>query len=314
VVVVGAGAGGLSLAARLASLGSRVTVLEKSAVAGGRVGEHLFGGHRWETGASLLLLPDVYRDAVGERLNITRVTPPYSVFFDSHPERGPVVLGGAPALLRERLALEVEEPAAHAKFLRYAATAREYLRAGWPLFIEEDLSPASLLSVPPFLRASLSAPWRWPLSSHDRQLRRLLPSSPRLRALCSFDDLYVGLSPAEAPAVFSLLAAVELDDPAALSDPARPDTGVYYPVGGFGAVAVALRDAAEAAGARVRTGAAVEQVLVERGAAVGVRLKGGEVVRADRVVVNGDLAAQEPRLLNETVGASRDDYGGKRYS
>lgn len=43
----------------------------------------------------------------------------------------------------------------------------------------------------------------------------------RLRALFTFQDLYVGLSPQAAPGVFSLLAATELVD------------GVWYPVGGF---------------------------------------------------------------------------------
>lgn len=46
----------------------------------------------------------------------------------------------------------------------------------------------------------------------------------RIRALFSFQDLYVGLSPYTAPGVFSLLAATELTD------------GVWYPIGGFGKV------------------------------------------------------------------------------
>lgn len=47
---------------------------------------------------------------------------------------------------------------------------------------------------------------------------------PRLRALFTFQDLYVGLSPYTAPAVFSLLLAMEVTQ------------GVWYPVGGFGQV------------------------------------------------------------------------------
>jgi phytoene desaturase (3,4-didehydrolycopene-forming) len=47
---------------------------------------------------------------------------------------------------------------------------------------------------------------------------------PKLVALFSFQQLYVGLSPYNAPGVFSLLAATELTD------------GVWYPIGGFGKV------------------------------------------------------------------------------
>ena len=65
VVVVGGGVGGLATAGRLAKRGARVTVLEKNDKVGGRVGEYTWQQHRWETGASLLLLlPDVYRDAL----------------------------------------------------------------------------------------------------------------------------------------------------------------------------------------------------------------------------------------------------------
>ena len=64
VVVVGGGVGGLATAGRLQRLGAECTVLEKNEKLGGRVGEHRWEGHRWETGASLLLLPDVYRRAL----------------------------------------------------------------------------------------------------------------------------------------------------------------------------------------------------------------------------------------------------------
>ncbi|HEX6678695.1 MAG TPA: NAD(P)/FAD-dependent oxidoreductase [Actinomycetes bacterium] len=57
-----------------------------------------------------------------------------------------------------------------------------------------------------------------------------------------------------------------------------------FPEGGMGAVADAIRAAAEAAGATVRTGAPVEHVIVEGGQARGVVLAGGEEVRAPVVV------------------------------
>ena len=137
----------------------------------------------------------------------------------------------------------------------------EYLRAGWPIFIEEDLSPSSLVKlVPRFLATAVSALWKWPLFGHDAQLRRLFPDSPRLRALCSFEDLYVGLTPVEAPAVFSLLAAIELDDASLNPDAGRADVGVFYPLGGFGQFPKLLADAAKANGVEIRTDTPVDEV------------------------------------------------------
>lgn len=50
----------------------------------------------------------------------------------------------------------------------------------------------------------------------------------RLCALFALQDLYVGLTPYNAPSVFSLLAATEITD------------GVWYPVGGFQSVLLLL--------------------------------------------------------------------------
>jgi phytoene dehydrogenase-like protein len=70
---------------------------------------------------------------------------------------------------------------------------------------------------------------------------------------------------------------------------AAGEPGVWgYARGGMGAVTAALRSAAEAAGARVRTEAPVQRVLVEDGRAAGVVLEGGEELRAPVVVCGAD--------------------------
>ena len=73
-VIVGAGVGGLSLAARLASAGQSVLVLEanEDEAAAGRCGAlrlrapGVEGEFRFDSGPSLLLLPDVYEQAFRE--------------------------------------------------------------------------------------------------------------------------------------------------------------------------------------------------------------------------------------------------------
>ena len=150
--------------------------------------------------------------------------------------------------------------------------------------------------------------------------------SPRPPLCCQ--DLYVGLPPAEAPAVFSLLQAIELEDQ---GDDGAP-LGVYYPTGGFGTFRDALLAACEAAGVELRFGTRVAAVEVEEGQVRGVRLAevnsviageaasgdggdgggggdsgggggggggaaSGELLGAACVVVNADVAAAEGALL-----------------
>lgn len=63
--------------------------------------------------------------------------------------------------------------------------------------------------------------------------------------------------------------------------------GVWgHAIGGMGAITQAMAAAAREAGAEIRTGVAVDEVVVEDGRAVGVRLGSGEVVRARAVAAN----------------------------
>ena len=124
----------------------------------------------------------------------------------------------------------------------------------------------------------------------------------RLRALFSYQELYVGLSPYNAPGVFSLLAATELTD------------GVWYPTGGFDQVRGSLQKLADEEGAETRVNAGVAAILTEPLDAstrasevpgskatrrvVGVRLENGETIDADVVVANPDLPCVWEQLID----------------
>ena len=125
----------------------------------------------------------------------------------------------------------------------------------------------------------------------------------KLRALFSYQELYVGLSPYNAPGVFSLLAATELTD------------GVWYPVGGFDKVRQSLQALADEEGVVTRLGAEVAQIvttpLAEGGRrrsrlegdtkVTGVRLESGEVLSADVVVANPDLPCVWDQMIDHAT-------------
>ncbi|MGI4788174.1 MAG: phytoene desaturase family protein, partial [Janthinobacterium lividum] len=63
VIIVGAGIGGLATAMRLQATGRfQVTILEKNATVGGRANIREVDGFRFDTGPSLLLMTDVYKE------------------------------------------------------------------------------------------------------------------------------------------------------------------------------------------------------------------------------------------------------------
>lgn len=94
----------------------------------------------------------------------------------------------------------------------------------------------------------------------------------------TFSSMYMGMSPFDAPATYSLLQYAEY---------AR---GIWYPIGGFYKVVEAFETIArDRFGAQFRYNAPVKRILVEQGRANGVELEDGEKIHADVVVSNADL-------------------------
>ncbi|HEY7174491.1 MAG TPA: FAD-dependent oxidoreductase, partial [Micromonosporaceae bacterium] len=88
VVIVGAGLGGLACAVRLAATGRDVTVVEREPSPGGRAGRLDVDGYAFDTGPTVLTMPELLADvfaAVGEDvsdwLSLSRLDPAYRAYF-----------------------------------------------------------------------------------------------------------------------------------------------------------------------------------------------------------------------------------------
>jgi len=146
----------------------------------------------------------------------------------------------------------------------------------------EFLTPAS---IPLFLRLHA-------LENHYRRLGSFFRTT-RLKNAFSFQDMYMGISPFDAMATFSMLQYTELAE------------GVWYPEGGMTRVTDALHDIAVRRGAEVRLEAPVAQIEVEGGRARAVRLADGTRLAADIVLANADLPYVYRELLPDDGTAQR---------
>ena len=88
IVVVGAGVGGMTAAARLAKRGHEVSIYEASDRTGGKCRTEWIGDYAFDTGPSLLTLPAIFKDffiKTGPRfervLNIQAVNPAFTYNF-----------------------------------------------------------------------------------------------------------------------------------------------------------------------------------------------------------------------------------------
>jgi phytoene desaturase len=282
-VVIGAGIGGITAATHLARAGLQVTVLEKHRQPGGRCGVLVRDGHRFDTGPTLLVMPlqyDAEFRALGaslhERLELRRVDPTYRLVFDDNSQ---LALTSDEASMREQLeAIErgsfrglqryLQEGGRHYQLVVDKLVNREFRRAS-------DFFSLQMLGLAFRIR---------PFVNHYRNMAGYF-DAPRLKDAFTFQDLYVGLAPFDAPATFSMLSYSELAH------------GVWYPRGGMYSVVEALVDLAREEGVRFAFGSSVTQVITNRTSAQGVRVADGSQVEADVVVANADLPYVYQHLL-----------------
>ncbi|HEV7870140.1 MAG TPA: phytoene desaturase family protein [Modestobacter sp.] len=285
VVVIGAGLGGLAAAARLATAGHAVTVLEQAPQIGGKLGWYARDGHGFDTGPSLLTLPQVFEDlfaATGDPLDrvleLQRLDPAVTYrFADGTTTAVPGRLDAIPARLDDDLGA-----GRGAQWSALLSRAEAMWQATEQPFLRSPLAGAATLAR---------------LGRRTDDLRTIAPgrtlrglggaylTDPRLRMLLDRYATYSGSDPRRAPA-------------ALLTVPwAEQAFGSWYVRGGLRRLPEAVADRAVERGARVRTGIAVAEVLMEGGRVAGVRLADGERVPADVVVCNADAAALYGRLL-----------------
>ncbi|KAI1181309.1 phytoene dehydrogenase [Nemania sp. FL0916] len=294
-VVIGAGTGGIATAARLAKAGFSVTVLEKNSFTGGRCSLITHGGHRFDQGPSLLLLPKFFQEVffdldttlAAEGVELLQCPTNYNVWFAD----------GANFELTTDLArmkTQIERWEGKDGFARYLGWLQE-AHAHYELSVAKVLSRnfTSIwqLAEPKFVLAGLKM---HPLHSIWNRASRYFWSE-RLRRVFTFATMYMGMSPFDAPATYSLLQYTELAE------------GIWYPRGGFQTVLAALQRVGERLGVRYRLDAPVKQILTHADGktARGVELESGEVVEADVVVVNADLVYAYSNLFPQTASQTQ---------
>jgi phytoene desaturase len=275
VVVIGAGIGGITAATHLARQGLKVLVIEKNAHAGGRCDHFTREGHQFDSGPTLMVMPLLYAaeySALGasmqEQLQLQRVDPTYHLVFDDGSQ---LSLTSDMKSMQEQL--ESLEPGSFHGLLRYMDEGGRHYRLGLEKLVNRDFRRASeffsIQNIPLLLQLK-------PLVNHYRNMSAYF-DDPRLKAAFTFQDVYMGLSPFEAPATFSMMPYTELAH------------GVYYPLGGMYSVVESLMRLAREAGVDFLFDSSVARIDVDKACARGVTLEDGQQFESDAVLANADL-------------------------
>jgi phytoene desaturase len=277
-LVLGGGFAGLSAALNLALDGVQVTLLESLDEVGGKAGEFVKDGFRFDIGPSVWTLPEV----VTELFERTGETPPeFRLLSPLCRYLYPSGRVWDMSLDRERTTAQLSDPAAEA-YLRLLEEARTLYEAAAPTFLFGQ-SPG----LKELVRYGLSGGLRAHPGKRLPALLRHFGARGDLETFFLRFATYFGADPYRAPAVLHNIAWVELGK------------GVFYPMGGIKGVVRRLRRLAETLGVKICTGVTVKRLHTLGAYVTQVETDAGNF--AAEVVVSSLDIVRTHRLLGRRV-------------
>jgi len=295
VAIIGAGMGGLATALRLRHLGYRVTVLEKQGRPGGRSNVMEEQGFRVDTGPTILVMKSTFEEmyrSIGQdidaRLEFVQLDPNYRVYF--HDDTYIDLYSNM-----ARLAQEVDkvEPGSAERLFRFIGEGAKKYELGMD-FVTRNYDRITDLANP---EAGLRLLQTKAHQNLYRQVSEFFNHNDKLSKAFSFHSMFLGLSPFDALAMYSLITYADLA------------LGMWYPRGGVYRIVEDMLSLAEEMDVTIRTHSPVDEILVTESRVTGVRLESGEKVQADLVVSNADLPYTYRKLIPEQ---HRKDYPDRR--
>lgn len=279
-IVIGAGAGGLAIAIRLARCGWNVDVFEKSEKPGGKVSELRGNGFRFDAGPSLFTLPGLVNELLDDDLQfgivklpvITRYFWPDGMMLDAHADPD--------EFCREA---ERRTGVAAQKLQEYLTEAGRLYDAIAPVFIFNSLHRLRQVSGREFMRA-LRYLNRLRAFSSLHRYNVASTGDDRLVQLLDRYATYNGSDPYQTPATLRVIAHLE------------HNLGAFLPEGGIYSIVKALMKQGERLNVTYHFNQPVSRVTTEKGSVTGVRV-GGKAIPAELVVSNSDIHRFYEHLL-----------------
>jgi phytoene desaturase len=292
-IIIGAGIGGIATALYLAKNGYQASVYEKNSSPGGRCGQLIRDGHRFDLGATMLLMPGIYRQVFGELgitleegKDIVPLDDLYTIWFDNGEK---IDFTSDDSRMKEQL--EKIEPGSFEKSKKYVTAGYNIFRLGMDKLVGRNFY--NLLQFANFKNIGLLIKLKTYISNWN--YARKFFRHPHLMMAYTFQNIYVGQSPFNSPALFSMVPAAELTQ------------GSFFPRGGMYSIVEKLFNAAESLGVKFYFNSGVTKINIAGKNAEGIILEDGREIKADIIVANADLPYVYRNLLPDKRKSARLD-------
>lgn len=296
-IVIGSGFAGLAAASLMAKSGMKVSILEKNDQAGGRARIWKKDGFHFDMGPSWYWMPDVFEEyfalfgkKVEDFYELKRLDPSYRVYF------GQDDWTDIPASMEELEALfETIEPGSSKGLREFLEQAAYKYQVGMKDYVfRPSLSIKEFMDLR-LLRESFRIQIFSSMSKHVRKYF----SNPKLIKILEFPVLFLGATPQNTPAMYSMMNYADLA------------LGTWYPMGGMNKIVQAMVSIAEEQGVDIHLNTEVTEIEVSEGTATKVITNNGNYV-ADVVIANSDYQHTDQRLLAAPHRQYSSTYWDKR--
>lgn len=282
VIVIGAGLGGLSCAVRLAYHGFSVTVVEKQATLGGKLQQVDTGEYQFDLGPSTITMKHVFSNVFSD---CNRKLEDYVSFYPIDSGTRNFFSDGHVVDFNTDIEHVQSQIAAYSpddalQYPKFLAESSRFYNIAEQRFFNQLLYATKAKLSPKLIKDFLKIK---PLTSLERWHNRFF-KHPNTLAMFGRYATYIGSSPYQAPAIFSMMAHVE------------GRQGIYGIRGGTYAFVKGLEKLALELGVTIHTNTEVKQLLIKNGGAVGVETS-NTTLFADEIVSNIDALTVKEKFI-----------------
>lgn len=282
IIVIGSGFGGLSAAIRLQAKGHQVTIVDKLDKPGGRAYVFERDGYTFDAGPTIITAPwlihelfEIAGKKTDDYVNIIPIDPFYNVRF----EDGTVFRynGDKDSILKQIEALNPKDVKGYHRFIK---NAEKIFKAGFDLIDKPFTTFGSMLKVLPDLIMLRS----------ERSVAGMVQKyikDYRLRQVFSFHPLLVGGNPFQTTSIYALIHILE------------QRWGVWFAMGGMGALVKGLVNVFKDIGGTMQLGTEIKEIIIDDTTkrATGVKTASGEILNADIVISNADVGNMYMKMI-----------------
>lgn len=296
IAIIGCGFSGLSAAAYAAQAGHIVDVFEKQDQPGGRARQFKTdNGYAFDMGPSWYWMPDIIEDffkdfgfSTTQFFELVSLNPQFEMIFSDDKISIPESMKDL------KIIFEKLEKGSSVQFEKFMESARFKYKVGMQEFVNKPCYNWREFVSPKIIKSAL----KLNLFSNFRSYINTYFSNPKIKALMEFPVIFLGASPKNIPALYSLM------------NYGGYGLGTWYPMGGFYQLVLAMKKVAERQGAIFHFNHTVEKIITENRRVKSLVVNGKER-QYDAVIASSDyhhtesLLSKEQRNYNEKYWKKR---------